>query len=83
MMQMNPMMRTFMQMVRTGGNPQAMVMTMLNNRAEGNPMLQNLLSLAQQGDQANIEQIARNMLRSQGFDFDKEFSEFMQLLNSK
>ena len=82
-MQMNPMLKNFMAMIRTGGDPQKMVMTMLNMRADGNPMLQNLLSLAQQGDQANIEQIARNMLKSQGFDFDKEFGEFMQLLNSK
>lgn len=81
-MQMNPMMRNFMSMLRTGGDPQKMVMTMLNMRAEGNPMLQNLLALAQQGDANNIESIARNMLRSQGFDFDKEFGEFMQLLNS-
>ncbi len=82
-MQMNPKMQAFMQMMRTGGDPQAMVMTMLNQRAAGNPMLQNLLALAQQGNGTDIEKIARNMLKSQGLDFDKEFGEFMQLLNSK
>jgi len=83
MMQINPKMKTFMQFLKGGKDPQAMVMNMLSSRAEGNPMLQNLLTLAQQGNGADIEQIARNMLKSQGLDFDKEFGEFMQLLNSK
>ncbi len=81
-MQMNPMLKTFMQMMRSGGNPQQLVLNMLSARAEGNPMMANLLQLAQQGDSANIEQIARNMLKSQGLDFDKEFGEFKALFNS-
>lgn len=82
-MQMNPMMKNFMSMMKNGGNPQSMVMNMLGGQAQNNPMLQNLLSLAKNGDTKEIEKIARNMLQSQGYDFDKEFSEFMQFLNSK
>lgn len=82
-MQMNPMLKTFMQMMKSGGDPQKLVINMLSARAEGNPMMTNLLQLAQQGDSANIEQIARNMLKSQGLDFDKEFGEFQALFNSK
>lgn len=82
-MQMNPMMQNFVSMMRNGGNAESMVMNMLGAQAQNNPMLQNLLSLAQKGDRAGIEKIARNMLQGQGYDFDKEFSEFMQFLNSK
>lgn len=81
-MQMNPMVVNFMKMMKSGGNPEAMVMDMLGTQAQGNPMMANLLSLAKQGDQANIEKIARNLLKGQGFDFDKEFGEFMKLINS-
>lgn len=79
---MNPTLKTFMQMMKSGGNPQQLVMNALSARAENNPMLANLLRLAQSGDSASIEQIARNMLASQGFDFDKEFGEFKTLFNS-
>ncbi len=82
-MQMNPMLMNFMQLMKSGGNPQQLVMNMLSAQAENNPMMANLLQLAQKGDSANIEQIARNMLKSQGLDFDKEFGEFQALFNSK
>lgn len=43
-----------------------------------NPMLQNLAQLIQNHDQAGIEALARNLMQSQGKDFDKEFSSFKQ-----
>ena len=43
-------------------------------------MGQNLLSLAQKGDAPQIEEIARNICKQKGVDFDKEFSAFKQLL---
>lgn len=83
-MQINPMMiKNFMTMMKNGGgNPESMVMNMLTSQSQNNPMIQNLLALAQKGDKASIERIARNMLQSQGYDFDKEFGEFMQFFNS-
>lgn len=82
-MQMNPNMMRLMQMMKTSGNPREMVMNMLNDQAQNNPMLTNLLSLAKEGKTGNIEDIARNMLKSQGLDFDKEFSAFKQMLGFK
>ncbi|MCM1324360.1 MAG: hypothetical protein NC218_09370 [Acetobacter sp.] len=51
-------------MMKTSGNPREMVMNMLNDQAQNNPMLTNLLSLAKEGKTGNIEDIARNMLKS-------------------
>ena len=42
-------MNNFMQMARNG-NPQQMVMNMLQQNAQGNPIFANILSLAQNGN---------------------------------
>lgn len=76
---MNPVMQ-FMQMMRSGGNPQQMMINMLQQQAGNSPMGQNLLKLAQQGDGKGIEQIARNLCAQRGLDFDKEFAAFKQQL---
>ena len=76
---MNPIMQ-FMQMVRSGGNPQQLVINMLQQQAGNNPIQQNLLKLAQNNDSKGIEQIARNMCAQRGLDFDKEFAAFRQQL---
>ena len=70
----------FMQMVRSGGNPQSMMMNMLQQQAGNSPMGQNLLKLAQNNDGKGIEQIARNLCAQRGLDFDKEFAAFKQQL---
>ena len=68
----------FMQMARNG-NPQQIVMNMLQQNAQGNPMFANILSLAQNGNTQEIENIVRNMARERGIDFDKEFNSFKQM----
>ena len=42
-------------------------------------MLANILSLAQNGNTQEIENIVRNMARERGIDFDKEFNSFRQM----
>ena len=71
-------MNNFMQMARNG-NPQQMVMNMLQQNAQGNPMFANILSLAQNGNTQEIENIVRNMARERGINFDKEFNSFRQM----
>lgn len=75
----NPIMQ-FMQMMRGGGNPQQMIMNMLQQQAGNSPLGQNLLKMAQQNDGKGIEQIARNLCQQRGLDFDKEFAAFRQQL---
>lgn len=68
------------QMVRNKQNPEQMMMQFLQQQASQNPMGQNLLSLAQAGNTADIEKIARNICAQRGIDFDKEFTAFRQSL---
>lgn len=49
-------------------------------RQQNTPMGQNLLSLAQANNTADIEKIARNICAQKGIDFDKEFTAFKQSL---
>jgi len=46
----------------------------------GTPLGNNLINLAKQGNTAEIERIARNIVASSGGDYDKEFSAFKQRL---
>lgn len=79
--QMNPM--TFLQMIKSGQNPQQLVLNYLETQMQGSPMGANLLNLAKNNKTAEIEQIARNIYQSQGKDFDKEFNSFKQMLGIK
>lgn len=74
----NPM--QMMQFIRQSGNPKQFVMNMLEQQSGNNPMMKNLFNLAKQNKTQDIEQIARNMMREQGKDFDKEFTNFKQMI---
>lgn len=56
-------------------NPQEMAMQMLGGNS--NPMINNLMKMAQSGDSKGVEEFARNVFKEQGKDFDKEFNDFM------
>ena len=70
---MNPM--QIIQLIKQGQNPQQLVMMMLQQQAN-TPLGANLLQLAQQGQTAEIEKIARNICKEKGVDFDQEFNNF-------
>lgn len=70
----------FLQMMQRGGNPQQLILNIMAQNASSNPILSNLLSLAQQGKSADIEKVARNLVSSRGYDFDKEFASFKSSL---
>mgnify|MGYP001862913932 FL=1 len=55
-----------------GLSPQKIVEQMARN----NPMMANLIKMANAGDTDGVEKVARNMFKEKGRDFDKEFSEF-------
>lgn len=62
------------------GNPQQVVLSMLEQNAnQGNAVAANLMQLARQGNTREIEQIARNIAKEKGVDFDKEFNSFKQM----
>lgn len=74
----NPM--QVIQFLRSGGNPQQFVLGMLETQSSNNPVAANLLKLAKENKTSDIEQIARNMLKEQGKDYDKEFANFKHML---
>lgn len=56
-------------------SPKEMVLKMLGQNS--NPMINNLIQMAEKGDSKGIENFARNIFKDKGMDFDKEFSNFM------
>ena len=66
-------------MMRKSGNPQSFMINMLESQGGArNPMIANLITLAKNNDNKGIEQIARNVMKERGLDFDKEFNDFKQ-----
>ena len=74
----NPM--QLIQMIKGGQNPLQLMMNVLQQRTQGNPLYENLYNLAQQGKTGDIENIARNIFKEKGMDFEKEFNSFKQML---
>ncbi|MDY5984628.1 MAG: hypothetical protein SPI94_04070 [Candidatus Onthovivens sp.] len=62
-------------------NPKNIVMNMLKNNT--NPIFANLIEMANKGDTKGLEQFARNYMKDNGKDFDKEFNEFKSMFNGK
>ncbi len=69
----NPMqMMNFLKGVK---NPKDAVINMI--KSNNNPMVKNLVEMAEKGDNKGIETFARNMFKEQGRDFDSEIKQFM------
>ena len=63
-----------------GKNPQEMAMSMIKNSNINDPMINQLLQLAQSGDINSMNKIAENFFKGQGLDFNNEFNNFMSML---
>lgn len=62
------------------GNPQEIVANMVKETAnQGNPIMQNLSTLIENGNTQEIENVVRNIAKERGIDFDKEFNSFKQM----
>lgn len=81
MQSMNPM--QIIAMIKNGQNPQQLILSMLENQMGGTPMGNNLLQMARNGQTADIEKFARNLFKSRGMDFDKEFNSFKSQMGFK
>lgn len=73
-MNVNPM--QLIQLIKSGNNPQQLIMNILQQQGGDNPILNNAMNLAQRGNVSGLEMIARNIAQQKGLDFDKEFSNF-------
>ena len=68
---MNPM-QMLQSFITKGLSPQKIAEQIVGN----NPMMANMIKMANAGDTEGVEKVARNMFKEKGIDFDKEFSEF-------
>ena len=74
MYNVDPMM--LIQAIKSGQNPQQLLMNVLQNKMGGTPMGENLMLLAKEGRSADIEKIVRNMYAQNGRNFDVEYEAF-------
>lgn len=62
-------------------NIKQMVMNVLKNNS--NPIFANLIDMAEKNDVQGVENFARNLMKEQGRDFDKEMKQFQGMFNKK
>ena len=65
---MNPL--QIMQMLR-GGNPQEAIINEMKKSAGNNPVMQNALDMAEKHDSKGLENLARNLGKTNGVDVDQ------------
>ena len=70
---MNPM-ELIKGFISRGMNPQQILNNIMKNNP--NPVFNNLIEKAKEGDSKSVEDFARNLFKEQGRDFDKEYSQF-------
>lgn len=76
-------MNNTMQMIRTffnrNKNPKDIAMQMIKNK--NNPVVNNLINMAEKGDYKGVENFARNVFKEQGRNFDAELEEFKKMIS--
>jgi hypothetical protein len=70
----NPM--QMMSLLKNIKKPKEAVMSLV--KSNNNPMLKNLVEMAEKGDYQGVENFARNMYKEQGKNFDEEYQQFQQ-----
>ena len=80
-MNVNPM--QLIQMIKGGSNPQQLIMNILRQQGNNNPIIQNAANLAQNGNTSALENLARNLAAQRGIDFDKQFANFKNSLKGR
>ena len=75
---MNPI--NIFQMMR-GGPQQFLQQIMSNNQMMSNPMMKNVVGMAQNGDAKGIEQMARNLCKEKGLNADEVMNQLKSKLN--
>ena len=73
-MNVNPF--QLIQMIKGGQNPQQLIMNILQQQGNNNPILQNAANMAQNGNVSGLEMLARNLAAQRGINYDQAFSEF-------
>ena len=75
---MNPI--NIIQMMR-GGPQQLLQQIVGNNQMMSNPMMKNVVGMAQKGDMQGVEQMARNLCKEKGLNADEVRSKLKSKFN--
>lgn len=78
-MNINPNMIKFISAIRQSGDPEQMVINMLEQNAQGDPAMSSLLQMARNRDTQGLENFARNIAKEKGIDYDTELNSFRQM----
>lgn len=63
--------------IKQQGSPKELLINFMQQNNQ-NPMINNLIKSAQQGNFKEVENFARNMCKEKNINFDIEFSNFMK-----
>lgn len=74
---MNNQIIDFMRSIK---NPKQTVINMMKNNS--NPIITNLVQMAEKGDYEGVEKFTRNYFKEQGRDFDKELAELKKFMEN-
>lgn len=64
------------------GNPKQLAEQIIQENYPNNPMMQNLLHMAHQGDTQGLQQFAQQYFNQQGRDFNSELQGLLNMLKS-
>lgn len=67
-------------MIASGKNPQQLILSILEQNAQNNPVYSNLANLARNNRTSDIEAIVRNISKERGIDYDTAFNNFKKSL---
>ena len=71
-MNVNPM--QLIQMIKNEKNPQQLILNILQQQGQNNPIISNAVNMAQNGNTSGLQMLARNLAAQRGLDFDKELA---------
>ena len=63
-----------------GKDPQSIVMQILSTQQINNPQINQLMTLARNGDDRGVYNLANSIFRQQGLNLQEELSSFMSML---
>ncbi len=78
---MNPM--QLIQSLKGGGNPQQMLMNMMQQQSGNNPIMHNALEMMNKGDMQGVEELARNLCKEKGINPDEAVEQLKQQFGMK
>ena len=67
------------QLMRSGGNQHA-IANMLRQQSGNNPILNNALNMAEQGDVKGLEQLGRNLCKEKNIDVDSALGQIRNMM---